>query len=112
VHQSIYTQLLSQVHQTNQVLDEGGLTRDCGQARPNPYVSEFDLEIWLPVSRRGDIVQAQTQRLSSMRDLLFGIFPDLEACLDLKISAIGRFDCAAADGGATGGGRCTCSPVT
>ena len=36
------------------------------------------------VGRRSDIVQAQTQRLSRMRDLLVGIFPGLEACLDLK----------------------------
>ena len=46
--------------------------------------TELDLEIRLLVSRRGDIVQAQTQRLSRMRDLLVGIFPGLEACLDLK----------------------------
>ena len=46
--------------------------------------TELDLEIRLLVSRRGDIVQAQTQRISRMRDLLVGIFPGLEACLDLR----------------------------
>ena len=46
--------------------------------------TEVDVEIRLLVSRRGDLVQAQTQRLSRMRDLLVGIFPGLEACLDLK----------------------------
>ena len=52
--------------------------------RPIEAGSELDLEIRLLASRRGDIVQAQTQRLSRMRDLLVGIFPGLEACLDLK----------------------------
>ena len=46
--------------------------------------TELDPEIRLLVSRRGDIVQASTQRLSRMRDLLVGIFPDLGACLDLR----------------------------
>lgn len=46
--------------------------------------TELDLEIRLLVSRRGDLVQAQTQRLARMHDLLVGIFPRLEACLDLK----------------------------
>lgn len=46
--------------------------------------TELDLENRLLVSRGGDIVQAQTQRLSRMRDLLVDIFPGLEACLDLK----------------------------
>jgi len=66
--------------------------------------TEIDLEIRLLVSRRGDLVQAQTQRLSRMHDLLVGIFPGLEACLDLKTSATWRSDCEAAGGGATGGG--------
>src|ERR1700722_2053507 len=52
--------------------------------RPIEPAAELDLEIRLLVSRRGDIVQAQTQRLSRMRALLVGIFPGLEACLDLK----------------------------
>jgi len=52
--------------------------------RPIEPAAELDLEIRLLVSRRGDIVQAQTQRLSRMHDLLVGIFPGLEACLDLK----------------------------
>ncbi len=72
--------------------------------RPIEPAAELDLEIRLLVSRRGDIVQAQTQRLSRMHDLLVGIFPGLEACLDLKTSATWRSDCEAAGSGATGGG--------
>jgi transposase len=52
--------------------------------RPIEPATELDLEIRLLAGRRSDIVQAQTQRLSRMRDLLVGIFPGLEACLDLK----------------------------
>ena len=46
--------------------------------------TELDLEIRLLVGRRRDMVDAQTQRLSRMHDLLVGIFPGLEACLDLR----------------------------
>jgi transposase len=46
--------------------------------------TEIDLEIRLLVGRRRDLVEAQTQRLARMHDLLVGIFPGLEACLDLK----------------------------
>lgn len=46
--------------------------------------TEIDLEIRLLVGRRRDLVEAQTQRLGRMHDLLVGIFPGLEACLDLK----------------------------
>jgi hypothetical protein len=52
--------------------------------RPIEPATELDLEIRLLAGRRSDIVQAQTQHLSRMRDLLVGIFPGLEACLDLK----------------------------
>jgi transposase len=45
--------------------------------------TELDLEIRLLVGRRRDLVDAQTQRLSRLHDLLVGIFPGLEACLDL-----------------------------
>ena len=45
--------------------------------------TEIDLEIRLPVGRRRDLVDAQTQRLSRMHDLLVGIFPGLERNLDL-----------------------------
>src|SRR5512143_1291867 len=51
--------------------------------RPIEPATELDLEIRLLVGRRSDIVQAQTQRLSRMHDLLVGIFPGLKACLDL-----------------------------
>ena len=47
--------------------------------------TEIDLEIRLLAGRRRDLVGAQTQRLSRMHDLLAGIFPGLEACLDLNI---------------------------
>lgn len=46
--------------------------------------TEIDLEIRLLSGRRRDLVDAQTQRLARMHDLLVGIFPGLEACLDLK----------------------------
>lgn len=45
--------------------------------------SELDLEIRLLVGRRRDLVQAQTQRLARLHDLLVGIFPSLERGLDL-----------------------------
>lgn len=45
--------------------------------------SELDLEIRLLVGRRRDLVDAQTQRLSRLHDLLVGIFPGLERSLDL-----------------------------
>ena len=52
--------------------------------RPVEAATEIDLEIRLLVGRRRDIVTAQTQRLARLHDLLVGIFPGLEACLDLK----------------------------
>jgi transposase len=52
--------------------------------RPIDPATELDLEIRLLVGRRRDLVDAQTRRLSRMHDLLVGIFPGLEACLDLK----------------------------
>jgi hypothetical protein len=63
------------------IADQVRTRSDLRQIEP---ATELDLGIRLMVSRRGDIVQAQTQRLSRMRDLLVGIFPGLEACLDLK----------------------------
>ncbi|MBM0171314.1 IS110 family transposase [Altererythrobacter sp. C41] len=44
---------------------------------------EIDIELRLLVGRRRDLVQAQTQRIARMRDLLTGIFPALERALDL-----------------------------
>jgi transposase len=52
--------------------------------RPVEPATEIDLEIRLLAGRRGDLVEAQTQRLARLHDLLVGIFPGLEACLDLK----------------------------
>jgi transposase len=52
--------------------------------RPVEAATEIDLEIRLLVGRRRDIVTAQTQRLARLHDLLVGIFPSLEAALDLK----------------------------
>lgn len=46
--------------------------------------SEIDLEIRLLVGRRQDLVQAQTQRIARLRDLLVSIFPGLERVLDLS----------------------------
>jgi transposase len=51
--------------------------------RPIEPAGEIDLELRLLVGRRRDLVQAQTQRLSRLHDLLVGIFPGLERCLDL-----------------------------
>lgn len=51
--------------------------------RPIEPASELDLEIRLLVSRRRDLVEAQTQRLARLHDLLVGIFPGLERALDL-----------------------------
>jgi transposase len=45
--------------------------------------TELDIEIRLLVGRRRDLVQAQTQRLSRLHDLLVSIFPGLERSLDL-----------------------------
>jgi transposase len=45
--------------------------------------AELDLEIRLLVGRRRDLVDAQTQRLGRLHDLLTGIFPGLERALDL-----------------------------
>ena len=51
--------------------------------RPIEPAAELDCEIRLLVGRRRDLVQAQTQRLSRLHDLLVGIFPGLERALDL-----------------------------
>lgn len=45
--------------------------------------TELDIELRLLVSRRGDLTQEQTRRISRMRDLLTRIFPELEHTLDL-----------------------------
>lgn len=51
--------------------------------RPIEPATELDLEIRLLVGRRRDLVDAQTQRLARLHDLLVGIFPGLERSLDL-----------------------------
>jgi transposase len=51
--------------------------------RPIAPAGELDLEIRLLVGRRRDLVDAQTQRLARLHDLLVGIFPGLERALDL-----------------------------
>lgn len=51
--------------------------------RPIEPASELDLEIRLLVGRRRDLVDAQTQRVSRLHDLLVSIFPGLERALDL-----------------------------
>jgi transposase len=51
--------------------------------RPLAPASELDLELRLLVGRRRDLVEAQTQRLARLHDLLVGIFPGLERSLDL-----------------------------
>jgi transposase len=51
--------------------------------RPIEPATELDLELSLLVGRRRDLVDAQTQRLARLHDLLVGIFPGLERGLDL-----------------------------
>jgi transposase len=51
--------------------------------RPIEPAPELDLEIRLLVGRRRDLVDAQTQRLARLHDLLVSIFPGLERALDL-----------------------------
>jgi transposase len=51
--------------------------------RPIEPATELDLELRLLVGRRRDLVEAQTQRIARLHDLLVGIFPDLERGLDL-----------------------------
>jgi transposase len=51
--------------------------------RPIEPATELDLELRLLVGRRRDLVDAQTQRLARLHDLLVGIFPGLERGLDL-----------------------------
>ncbi len=51
--------------------------------RPIEPATELDLEIRLLIGRRRDLVDAQTQRVARMHDLLVGIFPGLERSLDL-----------------------------
>jgi len=63
------------------IADQVRTRSDLRQIEP---ATEIDLEIRLLVGRRRDLVEAQTQRLARMHDLLVGIFPGLEACLDLK----------------------------
>ena len=51
--------------------------------RPVPAASELDLEIRMPASRRGDLVEDQTRRLSRMHDPLCSVHPGPERALDL-----------------------------
>lgn len=51
--------------------------------RPIEPAGERDLELRLLVGRRRDLVDAQTQRLARLHDLLVRIFPGLERSLDL-----------------------------
>lgn len=50
--------------------------------RPIVPADEIDIDIRLLVGRRRDLVMAQTQRLSRLRDLLVGVFPGLERSFD------------------------------
>lgn len=62
------------------IADQVRTRRDLRVIEP---AAEIDIELRLLVSRRRDLVQAQTQRIARMRDLLTGIFPALERTLDL-----------------------------
>ena len=62
------------------IADQVRIRRDL---RPIEPATELDLELRLLVGRRRDLVDAQTQRLGRMHDLIVGIFPGLERLLDL-----------------------------
>jgi len=62
------------------IADQVRIRRDLRAIEP---AAEIDIELRLLVGRRRDLVQAQTQRIARMRDLLTGIFPALERMLDL-----------------------------
>jgi len=62
------------------IADQVRIRRDL---RPIEPATELDLELRLLAGRRRDLVDAQTQRLGRMHDLLVGIFPGLERSLDL-----------------------------
>ena len=62
------------------IADQVRIRRDLRPIEPG---TELDLELRLLVGRRRDLVDAQTQRLGRMHDLLVGIFPGLERVLDL-----------------------------
>ena len=62
------------------IADQVRIRHDLRQIEP---AMELDLELRLLVGRRRDLVDAQTQRLARMHDLLVGIFPGLERSLDL-----------------------------
>jgi transposase len=51
--------------------------------RPIEPATELDIEIRLLVGRRRDLVDAQTQRVARLHDLLASIFPGLERTFDL-----------------------------
>lgn len=55
--------------------------------RPVVASSELDIELRLLVSRRRDLTEEQTRRLSRMHDLLATIFPELERSLELTTKA-------------------------
>ena len=62
------------------IADQVRIRQDLRAIEP---ATELDLELRLLVGRRRDLVDAQTQRLARMHDLLVGIFPGLERALDL-----------------------------
>jgi transposase len=62
------------------IADQVRIRHDLRRIEP---AAELDLELRLLVGRRRDLVDAQTQRLGRMHDLLVGIFPGLERALDL-----------------------------
>ena len=62
------------------IADQVRIRQDLRRIEP---ATELDLELRLLVGRRRDLVDAQTQRLGRLHDLLVGIFPGLERTLDL-----------------------------
>ena len=74
------------------IADQVRIRRDLRAIEPT---TELDLELRLLVGRRRDLVDAQTQRLGRMHDLLASIFPGLERALDLTtkgaLHLVGRY---------------------
>ena len=62
------------------IADQVRIRQDLRRIEP---ATELDLELRLLVGRRRDLVDAQTQSLGRLHDLLVGIFPGLERTLDL-----------------------------
>jgi transposase len=62
------------------IADQVRTRRDLRRVEPH---SELDIELRLLVSRRRDLTEDQTRRISRIHDLLASIFPEFEQSIDL-----------------------------